>query len=144
MRFINSLLTIGIVVLCTTPAYAVLGEQVKAQSVEAKSHFSISSVPGDRNKVKEFFDKSGNVFGTCYDPRVAKDLNPILGANYTDLFAKSIKESTPPRKREPHPRVQLIKNSNIAIRSTRIGRSLIVCVYDPQKLPEGVNENEIH
>jgi hypothetical protein len=136
------LLFLHICVYAST-AHAVLGERVVAKSVDAKTSYSVSSDPSDRKKVKEFFDKSGNVFGACYDPRIAKDLTQVLGAKYSVLFAKSIKESNlPPRK--GHPRIQTIKNSDLVIRSTKLGRSFSICVYDPQELPEGMSGNEIH
>jgi hypothetical protein len=131
-----------LIFLCGRPAFAVLGEQINPQSVEIKSKFSISSVPEDRKKVKEFFVKSGDVFGTCYDPRIAKDLSQILGAKYSALFSKSIKESAA-KVGKGHPRIQIVKNNDLFIRSARLGRSLSICVCDPNKVPEGVSCNDV-
>lgn len=118
---------------------------VSASTVAPKTNFLVTNIP-DRRQIKQFSDSSGNVFGTCYDPRTGKDLNSILGPKLSGVFASAIKASKvgAHKSHQGHSRVQVVKNENIYIRSTRMGRSLKICVCDPTLAPEGVSCNEIN
>jgi len=144
----------GIVLLMLTlplPALAALGGDVSSvqedqaqmkgtlKTTEHNSYTVHEIKAGDGTVVREYASPAGEVFGVSWQGPFIPDMKQLLGSYFDAYSSAAQAQRTAHRGRAP----LNIQQPGLVVESNGHMRSYSGRVYDPGKLPQGVNANDI-